>query len=202
MSVRRLSKSYISGGRDAGPKSSSFLASYSPAIDEMDLISRVSLSASAASIEFTSIPQTYQHLQVRMIGRSNRADVNENVGIQLNGSTASNYAYHAMRGDGSLTASESGSAQAQIELNRTLTGNNATASAFGAFILDILDYGSSSKATTVRGFGGYENNGSGQAVVSSGLWTVTDAISSVKIFPRFGSNWSQDSITSLYGIKA
>ena len=157
----------------------------------------------AASIEFTSIPAgTYQHLQVRMLGRSDRASTNENVRVQLNASTASNYAHHALRGDGSSVAAEAGSSQAQIELDRTLAGDTATASVFGAFVLDILDYASTSKASTIRAFGGYDENGGGQAVLSSGLWTLTDAVTSVKIYPRYGSNWKQHSTAALYGIKA
>jgi hypothetical protein len=175
----------------------------SPAGGDFESIATVTVgSGGAANIEFTSIPGTYQHLQVRGIVRSDRADSNENVRYQLNASTSSNYAYHALRGDGSAAVAEAGSSQAQMELDRTIAGANATASVFGGFVMDILDYSLSSKATTTRTLGGYDNNGSGQVVLSSGLWTVTDAVTSVKFFPRFGTNFVQHSTLALYGVKA
>jgi hypothetical protein len=82
-------------------------------------------SGGAANIEFASIPGTFQHLQIRGIVRSDRASGNENVRYQLNASTSSNYAYHALRGDGSAPAAEAGSSQAQMELDRTIAGATA-----------------------------------------------------------------------------
>jgi hypothetical protein len=54
----------------------------------------------ASSIEFTSIPGTYQHLQVRLIGRSSSTGATgNNFDLTLNGDTASNYAYHGLYGE-------------------------------------------------------------------------------------------------------
>lgn len=202
MSVRRLSKSYISGGGDAGPKSSSFLASYSPAIDEMDLIERVSLSASAASIEFTGIPQTYQHLQIRgLLKESGTGTGGPNVVMQCNTDTThTNYRSHYLNGNGS--SATAGNVQASTYyclVGNIATSNASYASMFGALLVDILDYASTSKNKVTRGIGAHDRNGSGEVTINSGLWMSTAAISSIK-FTTPGSSFAQNSTLALYGI--
>lgn len=200
MSVRRLSNSTISTqGRG---KSSTFLAGYSPAIDEMDLIERVSLSASAASITFSNIPQMYQHLQIRMTARSSRsAATQEEISMQFNSDTGNNYAFHELYGIGTSTG-----AGALASTNRIVvgyvTGNTAISNNFGMAIIDILDYTSTSKTTVARSIAGTDNNGNGIIGIHSGMWTNTNAVTSVTLVPRTGPNWLQYSIFSLYGVKA
>lgn len=68
-------------------------------------------SGGASSIEFTSIPGTYQHLQIRGIARTARTGATpkrEAVYIQFNGDTGTNYAYHNLFGTGA--AAQAGAA--------------------------------------------------------------------------------------------
>ena len=59
-------------------------------------------SAGASFVEFTSIPDTYKHLQLRGIVRANRAGSTDSVGITFNGvTTGGAYDYHILYGDGS-----------------------------------------------------------------------------------------------------
>ena len=58
-------------------------------------------SGGTSSIDFTSIPSTYQHLQLRIISRVSNADTGDNIFLQFNGDTSSNYSWHYMEGDGS-----------------------------------------------------------------------------------------------------
>ena len=201
MSVRRLSKSYISGGGDAGPKSSSFLASYSPAIDEMDLIQRVTVgSGGAASIEFTLIPGTYQHLQIRILAKSTVSPVSSiyaRFNGTGNGSTA--YAQHYLYGDGAAAAAGAASSS-DIMLVGTCTG--AFTNVFGASVVDILDYASTSKNKVIRSLSGADVNGAGGYVqIFSGLYASTSAVSSILLYNGLNS-WSQYTTAALYGVKA
>ena len=198
MAVKRFSNSLISqSGQD---KVSNFIAGYSPAIDEMDLIERVTVGAGgAASIEFTSIPGTYQHLQVRLIGRTTwAASGNESVYVRLNGVTSSSYARHDLRADGATVSANAGASQTFMMLG-FIPRDNVTASVYGAAVIDIFDYASTSKNTTARSLTGSDANGSGTVSIMSSLYNSTNAVSSILLYPE-SFNFKQHSTASLYGV--
>lgn len=202
MSVRRLSNSTISTqGRG---KSSTFLAGYSPAIDEMDLIQRVTVGAGGASfIEFTSIPATYQHLQVRGLLRSTTAasladDVRLRLG-NLSIDTGSNYAGHTLEGNGTSVQSVSWTSLTWIARIGYAPRANSTANAWGGIVIDILDYASTSKTKTSRSVCGVDLNGTGVVTLASGLWNSTNAVTNIRLFSE-ANNFSQYSTLSLYGV--
>jgi len=56
------------------------------------------------------------------------------------------------------------------------------------------------KYNTVRNLGGYDSNGTGEILLTSGLWLNTTAISNIKILPST-TNFAQYSSFALYGIK-
>ena len=158
-------------------------------------------SGGASSIEFTSIPGTYQHLQVRIVGRSSKSDTLDFGKLQINSDTGSNYRYHYLLGNGSA-ASAGGSSGTYIDTGY-ISASTSTAGLMGAFVIDILDYASTSKNTVTRLFGGADRNGEGYANIYSGLWVNTDAVTSLKFFPGGAStSWQQHSTAALYGIKA
>jgi hypothetical protein len=157
-------------------------------------------AAGASSVEFTSIPSTYKHLQIRVIGRGTQSAASTYLQVQFNGDTASNYyGAHWLNGSGSAATAGADGAANVIYVERIPAGN-ATASIFGVNLIDVLDYGSTSKYKTTRNLGGYDANGSGQITLSSGLWRSTSAITSITITPA-ASNFAQYSQFALYGIK-
>ena len=161
-------------------------------------------SGGAASAEFTSIPATYSHLQVRLLARDTRNASGDNFSIQFNSdTTAANYvSYHWILGDGStITAGAlAAGVQGQIVIGEVSTAQTS-ASIFSAGVFDILDYANTNKYKTVRNLNGLDKNGSGALTYSSGLWLSTNAITSIKIFGNNG-NWAQYSHFALYGIKS
>ena len=158
-------------------------------------------SGGSSSISFSSIPATYTHLQVRMLFRDTRAVVGDYASLQFNSDTGSNYALHLLSGSGATAAAAGYSSQTSIDISR-VAGSSATASVFGAAILDILDYTNTNKYTTTRSLGGVDNNGSGEIVLNSGLWMNTAAVSTITIKAQAGSaNFEQYSSFALYGIK-
>ena len=150
-------------------------------------------TGSSATITFSSIPSTYQHLQVRF-----EIDTNSNgalLELRCNGDTGSNYANHYFEGNGSsVTATGFSSVQSMYFPAESHT----TYSYVG--IVDIHDYASTTKYKTIRAFDGFDANGSGQVGLMSGLWMNTTAINSLSFILQ--TNFQTPTKFSLYGIKA
>ena len=161
-------------------------------------------SGGAASMEFTSIPGTYRHLQVRILARDDRTGTNLNsLYVQVNGDTGSNYVDHYIIADGSSVTAGAGGSPPNTEVRLALsTTVDAAASIFGANVVDILDYSSTTKNTTVRNLYGADLNGSGTIRLRSGLWMSTAAVTSLKFYPTASASFAQHSTAALYGIKA
>jgi hypothetical protein len=113
-------------------------ASAANAVGDYESISTVTVGGTPATeIVFSSIPQTYKHLQIRALVRNNRAAQNSNTYFRFNGDTGNNYAFHAMYGTGSVAGSYGGTS-ANVQLSTDPSGN-FTASCFAGQIYDILD---------------------------------------------------------------
>jgi hypothetical protein len=155
-------------------------------------------SGGVADITFSSIPSTYTHLQIRCLVRSTGAGAN--MLMQLNSDTGSNYAWHALYGEGTAAA-----AAATTSTTSTIMGwapqSGSTANAFGGSVIDILDYSNTNKYKTTRSLNGADLNGGGVIQLTSGLWMSTSAVTSIKIYMNTG-NLAQYSSFALYGIKA
>lgn len=158
-------------------------------------------TGTGSTLTFTSIPNTYQHLQIRGIVRSNRSGfVQDALRMTFNSSTTG-YALHRLWGNGA-TASASGFVnEPEITLFRA-TAATASTNTFGTFIIDIHDYASTTKNKTIRYFGGFDNNDTnGEININSGLWANTNAISSISIGVISGTAFVSPSSIALYGIK-
>ena len=162
-------------------------------------IATTTLSTSAASITFSSIPATYTHLQIRVMARGSQADISDQVGIQFNGDTSSNYTIKQFGGTGSVVFAGGNTSQTRL-VPAYITGSTTAASIFGVGVIDILDYTNTNKYTTVRGLSGWDSNGAGYTILRSGLWLNTSAVSSIVFTPDSGS-YVQYSSFALYGIK-
>ena len=156
-------------------------------------------AAGASSITFSNIPNTYEHLQVRMIVRDTRAVTLEGFKVQFNSDTAGNYSDHALYGDGSSAAAYANTSATYMS-PYAIASANATASVFGVSVIDILDYASTNKYKTIRALTGIDNNGSGAVSLTSGNWRSTSAITSIKISAQVG-DLVQYSQFALYGVK-
>jgi hypothetical protein len=159
-------------------------------------------SGGAASVEFTSIPSTYSHLQVRVLARSDRSAGVDIVSLRMNNDTGGNYADHLLYGDGSSAQTDRNTSASKINIQR-LASDNLSASIFSGFVIDILDYANTNKYKTIRYLGGFDANGSGRISLGSGLWQSTSAITSLKFQGlEYSSNYKQYSTFALYGIKS
>jgi hypothetical protein len=154
-------------------------------------------SGGIASIDFTSIPQTYTDLCLKVSLRSAAASVNPGLLIKFNGS-AIGFTGRNVYGTGSAAASYSDTS-GEIGI---LAGNNATANTFGNAEIYIPNYaGSNYKSFSVDSLN--ENNAtSANQYLYANLWSNTAAITSITLLSGGSVNFLQYSTAHLYGIKA
>ena len=157
-----------------------------------------SATPNSASVSFTSIPGTYQHLQIRIMGRRNQATTNSSDFLRFNSDAGSNYTYHYLEGDGTTANASGGTGNQQVLINNVLTGTSSAANTFGVEIINIHNYASTTQYKTVRYFGGHDQNGSGRVNLGSALWLSTSAITRID-FDLI--TYINGSVFSLYGIK-
>jgi hypothetical protein len=154
-------------------------------------------SGGAASIDFTSIPQTFTDLVIQISSRSNRAAAtSDNLEIEFNGVSAS-LSFRYLSGNGSTATSANGA----YGFVGDTTSATATATVFSSHSVYIPNYaGSTNKPHSADSV--TENNAT-EAVqgLVAGLWSNTAAITSLSLFPRIGSLLLEHSSASLYGIK-
>ena len=154
-------------------------------------------SGGAANVEFTSIPATYTHLQIRGIGRGSFTDLT----MRFNSDTGNNYSSHRLYGTGSSAGSDGESSSGSYGTFILYAGRlNSAASVFCANIIDILDYANTNKYKTSRSFYGFDDNSSGNIFLTSGNWRNTNAITTIRLTPNSGTI-AEYSEFSLYGIK-
>lgn len=179
-----------------------------PAVGDYESIMTSTVgSGGASSITFSVIPSTYKHLQIRLLAQTNRGTYGiDQMYMRFNGDSGSNYSWHGVIGQGSGTPVTSANAtQTLIQVGDGSIGTT-TGGTFGAGVVDILDYGNTSKYKTLRSLTGVDINGTiagygGWIALNSGLWQSTSAISSIVITPAVGSLFAQYSHFALYGIK-
>ena len=171
---------------------------------EFESLATVTIGAGGtSSVTFSSIPSTYQHLQIRGISRAIRSgQTGAELAVQLNSdATTTNYRSHLLNGDGSSASSQSDQAFGGVYGLR-VPGSSALTNNQGSFVIDILDYASTVKNKTTRILTAYDNNGSGYVSLASGVWlNSSTAISSVSIIPAYATSIDEYSSFALYGIK-
>jgi hypothetical protein len=181
-------------------KTSDFLSGNLPlSLGSFNLLETTTLATSASSVTFSGLGaySDYKHLQVRMSFRASGAGTGvTSAYVELNGDSASNYAAHALYGQGSSVNSLSQTSAGSALLWNILPNGASTANSFGAVVLDVLDFSSSTKNSTIRYLGGALNE-ENVITFGSGLWANTNAVTSLSI----SSNFASLSKFALYGVK-
>ena len=157
-------------------------------------------SGGSSTVTFSSIPSTYQHLQIRGLVRDNRSAALNNITFQVNSDTGANYTQHALYGDGSSVGAF-GNASTNLTYGGLIPSASTTASVFGVTVIDILDYANTNKYKTFRVLSGFDANGSGGVRLYSGLWMSTSAMTSITFDSETSGDFVQYSSFALYGIK-
>lgn len=156
-------------------------------------------SGGISSIQFTSIPAIYTDLILYVSGRSTRGNiVSDNIAIRFNDST-SGYTWRRFFGTGS-GGGVSDTSSTDRGLTDALTAASASANAFGSAFIYIPNY-RSSVAKSAFSDGVSSNNASSSYLgAPSLLWTGTDPITKITIFPWASDSFVQHTSATLYGV--
>jgi len=162
-------------------------------------------SSGTSTVTFSSIPATYDHLQVRLIAQSSRPTYSRDEWhIRLNSDSGSNYAWHGTYANGTTLSSVHGTGDTKIN-GQDILGTNVD-NFWGVAIIDILDYANTNKYKTVRIFGGLDTNNAGVSGFNGaldhygGTWKNTAAVSTITFVNSSSTNFRQYSRFALYGI--
>lgn len=168
------------------------------AITTNNLISRQTVgSAGAASITFSSIPQTFTDLVIKVSSRDTATDFI--LSLQFNGDTGSNYTSKLIQGDGASATSQ-GSTSTKIPTIMS-DGSTDTASTFASGDVYIPNYRSANYKSVSVDSATENNAATAYMRLGASIWSSTSAITSITLFPPTGT-FVQYSTFSLYGISS
>lgn len=154
-------------------------------------IATYTIPSAQASYTFTSIPATYTDLILVINGGLSAFD---QLNLQFNSDTTTNYSWTYLRGDGTTTTSSRGNTATEIVIGNITTGTESVN------ITQIQNY---ANTTTYKTLLNRSNYASGRVQASVGLWRATPAaITSIKIYTNGANTFNTGTTFTLYGIKA
>lgn len=156
-------------------------------------------ASSVYSFSFTSIPQTYSHLQLRGIVQQNAG---QSPTIRFNNDDSNSYSTYALNSStqGNFTQDTS---NWWNPFTQSVPDNSSNSGQYAMIILDILNYNSPNIIKTLRSRQSQVRNTGGRGVTySCGEWKSTSPITTITVLqnnPAF--YFTQYSQFDLYGIK-
>jgi hypothetical protein len=161
--------------------------------NSFESIATYTVTSALNTVTFTSIPDTYASLQIRIFARTSSQGNSAYWTYFNNDLTNSNYSYHLFGGDGS-SFSQSSTARPDM--------GGVRDNAWSTCVIDIPDYTNTSKRKTRRGFSGVIAPSVGSVFYNGGLWNNTAAVNRIDIRPESNSaNFITGSVFALYGLR-
>lgn len=166
-------------------------------------LSRSKLSGSDGTFSFTSISGSYDHLELRMMLRSDRVGgATDSILIEFNADTTQtnyNSIGDGYRGD---TDGYLASDSAQNELGFVATENNGS-NIYSAVFIRIPYYTDTDFDTVIEFRAGIASTGTDSFIRRGQMrWNNTAAITRIDIAPVTGTNWVDGSVAELWGVRA
>ena len=166
-------------------------------------IAHSALSLPAATVTWTGISGSYDHLCIKVSARSAISGIEDFIEPTFNNDTASNYS-----GTELYAASSTVAAGQQTGLSHayylSCAGNTAMTDAFGAMTIWIPHYANSANFKQVLVEAATENNSASnnqwKLQVTAALWSATAAITEIDLSVCSGNDFMAYSTFDLYGI--
>lgn len=165
------------------------------------LINAVTVGAGgAANITFSSIPQTYTDLCIKVSGRSSRSNTTDTMFMKINNNSSVTNSHRRVYGIGSTPGSDNFTSTTTGMNIGGITANTATANTFSNQEVYIPNYtGSTQKSVSYDGTSEDNSTSGNFLVLQASLWQDTGAITSL-VFQCDVGNFIQNSTAYLYGI--
>lgn len=163
-----------------------------PAGNTYIAIASTTLTTTASSVTFSSIPSTYTDLV--LVCNLGSTTALQAIIMRANGDTGSNYQYMMMRGNGSTTSVERQSSQTQVRI--AVAVDTSTGAGDENIITHIMKYANTS---TFKPFIGRANQAGTATELNTSVWRSTSAINQLDI-GLTGSTFVSGSTFNLYGI--
>jgi len=169
---------------------------------DYELIQRKTLTAQGV-IEFTNISQDYSHLEMYVSGRTLRNDYDEFICLLINGDTGSNYDHQRIYGTGTSPADSD-----QIGQTRGFIGwypaAKVTLTLHGYSVLHFINYAGTTgnkvilaETSSKKGI----TSGDMYIVYVANYWRSSSAITKIKLYGLYTTNFMVGAQATLYGIK-
>lgn len=164
-------------------------------VGDFESIATTVIGTATPSVTFSSIPQTYKHLQIRVMNRTTTG-YDSYALITLN-STATRTHYLLGINNQALSGTNPNSIFGPAGYG---PAGGWSSNIFGVGIIDILDYTNTNINKTVRTLTGVEGNAlGGLSGLNSGYAATTSAVTTITITSQ-GTNFGQYSHFALYGL--
>lgn len=160
-------------------------------------------NSSATSVAFSSIPATYEHLQLRISSHDLYDTTYDYLYIRLNSDSGSNYSSHSMEGYSGTGTTAGGSLNQSYAKLGSAVGSWSTVgvATYSANLIDILDYADSAKKTTMMCLGG--NSVGAQTIrPSCALWNSTNAVNRIEVYVIYTAAFQRGTEMTLYGLNS
>jgi hypothetical protein len=158
-------------------------------------IASITTTTTTSNIVFSSIPQTFTHLQARIWGRGTFNNGGSGLSVVCSFTGYTPIYRHRLAGTGAIVVAQNYSGS--FGSVGTIPDSTANASIFGANIFDFVNYSVAAQNKTLRYVGGFDRNGSGEINFGSSL--ATGAAITTLDFTTDGS-WAAGCRIDLYGI--
>jgi len=161
------------------------------------------LGGTAASVTFSSIPQTFRNLWLKIVAKGDGAGSLVSCRIRFNGDTAGNYDSEQLSGNGSSTAAFEALNQTGADIGE-LAATTAIAGSCSTYTVSIPFYTGTTfwKTLTTSHMANAQTSGGAAGLIYSkhwvSRWRNTAAITSIVILPGSG-NFIAGSSFALYG---
>jgi hypothetical protein len=170
---------------------------------DLNLISETVLSATAASVTFSSIPGTFRNLLLVLQVRTDRVAENDAWLMRFNSDSGSNYDYNTAQVNNDAITGITLRAQTFLA-GGNCEAANSRASSFYPSVITIPGYeNTNSEKWALIQDGAFGDVSADSDMFSSwrhGRWRNTDAVTSIAFLPNIGPNFVANSIFTLYGI--
>lgn len=163
------------------------------------LITSTTLSTSAASVTFSSIPATYTDLILKISARSDDAGNIGSLQLSING-TSAGHSSTEINGYNTTASSSRRSAGTRLWFENAIDAGSTTTNTFSSVEIYIPSY-LASQNKPLSGDYGAENNSASVWLrgATAGLWSNTAAITSLTFYQQ-GFNFVSGSTFYLYGL--